>query len=289
MVLSCSVGLTVRSSEWCQQQSRKVLRGLWGVLIIGGFVGGVGAAEQSEPAQSLPVLQYLGTRASRMEAALPPWPDHLEAWQRRREQVRRELAALLGLPSAEPMRAKVLASRRDGDVIVEEVIYLWAERCYVPGIVVRPLKAAPRLPALVVPPGFGGSAKDLDEGCYKPFVYQMARRGYVVLFFDDPSFGDRQAPLAAWYAATSAVGTQGMGVQVFDTLRGLDYLLTREDVDPTRIGVAGLCQGSEQTWLAAALEDRFQIVVPVCGTTTYTDWARMPGYQGVHLRAPIPI
>ncbi len=66
-----------------------------------------------------------------------------------------------------------------------------------------------------------------------------------------------------------------MGIQVFDTLRALDYLLTRPDVDPGRIGVAGLCQGSEQTWLAAALEDRFKIAVPVCGTTTYEAWARM--------------
>ena len=223
-----------------------------------------------------------------MEAALPPLPENLPAWQTRREQVRRDLGVLLGLPAREPMRAKVLTVRTDGDVMVENVVFLWAERCYVPGILARPLKVAGRLPALVVPPGFGGSSKGLDEGFYKPFVYQMAHKGYVVLFFDDPSFGDRRAPLAAWYAATSAAGTQGMGVQVFDTLRGLDYLLTRLEVDPARIGVAGLCQGSEQTWLAAALEDRFQIAVPVCGTTTYTDWARMPGYEGVNLSSADP-
>jgi dienelactone hydrolase len=86
----------------------------------------------------------------------------------------------------------------------------------------------------------------------------------------------------------AAAGTQVMGIQVFDTLRGLDYLLTRPDVDPGRIGVAGLCQGSEQTWLAAALEDRFQIAVPVCGTTTYEGWARMPAFQHVDLSDPSP-
>ena len=258
------------------------------VLVSAGLVSGVGAAEQSDSAKPLPVLQYLGARASRMEAALPPLPDRLAAWLQRREQVRQELTVLLGLPAREPMRAKVLASRVDGDVIVENVIYLWAEHCYVPGIVVHPPQATGRLPALVVPPGFGGTAKGLDASYYKPFVYQMARQGYVVLFFDDPSFGDRQAPLAAWYATTAAAGMQGMGVQVFDTLRALDYLLTRAEVDPGRVGVAGLCQGSEQTWLAGALEDRFQVVVPVCGTTTYTDWARMPGYQGVILSSADP-
>ena len=59
-------------------------------------------------------------------------------------------------------------------------------------------------------------------------------------------------------------------------------------MDPGRIGVAGLCQGSEQTWLAAALEDRFQIAVPVCGTTTFAEWARMPAATGVDLSDPSP-
>jgi dienelactone hydrolase len=99
----------------------------------------------------------------------------------------------------------------------------------------------------------------------------MARKGYVVIFFDDPLFGQRNAPKAGFYASSSAAGFQGMGVQVFDTFRALDYLLTRRDVDPGHIGLAGLCQGSEQTWLAAALEDRFQIAVPVCGTTNNAD------------------
>jgi dienelactone hydrolase len=264
-----------------------ISRLLWALFSVG-LVGPVWAKDQGEPRGSLPVLQYLGARASRMEAALPPLPDNLPAWESRRAQVQRALAELLGLPAREPMRAKTLASRTEGDVVVEDVIYLWAEHCYVPGIVVRPVRTNGRLPALVVPPGFGGSSKALDEGYYKPFVIQMARNGYVILFFDDPSFGDRRAPLAAWYAATSANGTQGMGIQVFDTLRGLDFLLTRQEVDPARIGVAGLCQGSEQAWLAAALEDRFQIAVPVCGTTTFTDWARMPGYEGVNLSSADP-
>jgi len=258
------------------------------VVLALGAPSGAGAAAPDAPAKPLPVLQYLGARASRLEAALPPLPERPADWSRRRAEVRRELTALLGLPAREPMRARVLASRVEGELTIENVIYLWAERCYVPGIVVRPTQVSGRLPAVVVPPGFGGAAKTLDQNYYRPFVQRMARQGYVVLFFDDPSFGDRQAPLAAWYAVTSAAGMQGMGVQVFDTLRGLDYLLTRPEVDPGRVGVAGLCQGSEQTWLAGALDDRFQVVVPVCGTTTYTDWARMPGYLGVVLSSADP-
>jgi len=267
--------------------SQNIISCLLGTLILFSWSNGLLAQNHTEKEESLTVLQYLGNRAGRMEAVLPLLPDNLADWQQRRKQVRQKLTALLGIPVREPMRAKVLASKPDNGVIVEDVIYLWAERYYVPAIVVRPIDVSGRLPALVVPPGFGGSSKSLAE-YYKTFVYHMARKGYVVIFFDDPVAGERKAPLAAFYAATAATGSQGMGVQVFDTFRALDYLLTRNDVDPGRIGVAGLCQGAEQTWLAAALEDRFKIAVPVCGTTTYADWGRMPGYLGVNLSSADP-
>ena len=243
------------------------------------------AEERSSTATSPAVLQYLGERAGRLAAVLAPIPDDRAAWEQRRQVVRRELAGLLGLPGREPMRAKVLGTRVEGGLVVEEVTYLWAERAYVSANVVRPKGVSGRLPALVVPPGWLGQ---LELECYKTFVAHTARNGYLLLFIDDPHVGKRLAPCAGLYAAASAAGTQVMGIQVFDALRGLDYLATRADVDLGRIGMAGLCQGSEQTWLAAALEDRFQIAVPVCGTTTYEDWARMPWATSVHLSDPSP-
>jgi dienelactone hydrolase len=226
------------------------------------------------PARS--VMSYLGMRANCLAARLPPVPDDPAKWAARRQVVRGELAAILGLPPREPMRAKVLSSHIEDGVVVEDVMYLWAERAYVSARVVRPLRVTGPLPALVEPPGWLGRF-EYDDGAkpYRPFVFQMAKKGYLVIFVDDPHVGKRTAPCAGLYCAASAAGIPVMGIQVFDTLRALDYLLTRPDVDPGRIGVAGLCQGSEQTWLAAALDDRFQIAVPVCGTTSYEAWARM--------------
>jgi dienelactone hydrolase len=245
------------------------------------------AREGSAPDGSPTVLQYLGERASRLAAqAVPARPPDLPAWEARRPQVREHLRKVLGLPAVrEPMRARVLSSTREGEVMVEEVMYLWAERAYVSANVVRPVAASGPWPALVMPPGWLGQ---LGQDFYRTFVQRQAREGCLVLFIDDPHVGQRAAPNAGLYGVAAAAGTQVMGIQVFDTLRGLDYLLTRPDVDPGRIGVAGLCQGSEQTWLAAALEDRFQLAVPVCGTTTYEGWARMPAFLGVDLSDPSP-
>lgn len=242
-------------------------------------------AATADGGKSLTVMQYLGERASRMSSGLPAIPDNPKDWEQRRQVVRKQLAARLGLPERVPMRAKISKTREDAGLLVEDVMYLWADNAYVAANVVRPKEITGALPALVMPPGWLG---DLQQDFYRPFVYQMARRGYVILFIDDPHVRLRAAPCEGLYCAASAAGTQCMGIQVFDTLRGLDYLLTRPDVDPNRIGVAGLCQGSEQAWLAAALEDRFKIAVPVCGTTTYEQWVRMPAFLAVDLSDPSP-
>jgi dienelactone hydrolase len=255
------------------------------LLAVSATVPPARAEDQADRKVGSDVLKYLGERAARMAAVLPAIPQDQAAWEARRKEVRGTLVRLLGLPEREPMRAKILAAREDGDLVVEDVIYLWGERAYVSANVVRPRQPTGRLPALVVPPGWLGQ---LQEEYYRTFVYHMARRGHVLLFIDDPHVGQRSAPCAGLYATAASAGTQVMGIQVFDTLRGLDYLLTRADVDPGRIGVAGLCQGSEQTWLAAALDERFRIAVPVCGTTTYEGWAGMPSATGVHLSDPSP-
>ena len=220
-----------------------------------------------------------------MADALPGVPNNVADWEAQRDKIRADLTDLLGLPERQPMKAMVLESKEQDGLIIEQVGYLWADRAYVSGNVIRQKDNEGRLPGLVVPPGWLGH---YTQPCYKNFVLEMAGRGYAVLFIDDPHIGKRAAPYAGLYAAASAAGTQVMGIQVFDTLRGLDYMLTRADVDPGRIGVVGLCQGAEQAWLAGALEDRFRFVVPVCGTTTYEGWARMPAFEGVALSDPSP-
>ncbi len=84
------------------------------------------------------VLEYLAQRASRLAADLPQIPNDRVAWEKRRDLARRQLAQILGLPQREPMRATILATRSEGDLVVEELMYLWTERAYVAANVVRP-------------------------------------------------------------------------------------------------------------------------------------------------------
>jgi len=201
-----------------------------------------------------------------MAAAHPAVPETMEAWEKQRTELVGELDAALDLPDREPMKAAVTYTKKEGDLMIEEIAYLWAEQTYVSATVIRAKQTDGRQPAIVMPSGSLGHYTFLP---YRKFVDSMASQGMIVLFIDDPRTGRRQAPEAGLYAAASAAGIPPAGIQVFDALRGLDYLLTRADVDVGKIGIAGLGAGALQSYMAAALEPRFQFVVAVGGTTTY--------------------
>jgi dienelactone hydrolase len=235
------------------------------IVVLGGMASG------QEP---LSILPYLGQRAARLAETLPPVPETREAWESQRSELVQELTTTLGLPSREPMKAAVTDRQEAGDLVREQVAYLWAERAYVSATLIYGKQAAGRRPAIVVASGWLGHYSFLP---YQKFVDALARQGMTVLFIDDPRAGPRQAPYAGLYAAASAAGTQVAGIQVFDALRALDYLLTRSDVDAGRIGIAGWGEGAVQAYLAAAVEARFQFVIVADGTTTYAALAAAAG------------
>lgn len=226
----------------------------------------VAFAEPGSAQETSSVWEYLARRATGLSAQLPPLPDSVAGWEKQRAELTGRLTAALGLPEREPMKAAVTSSETEGDLLVEEVAFLWAERVYVSGTVIRRQQANGRQGAVIVTPGWLGHYTSRP---YRQFVDALARQGTLVLFIDDPRVGRRQAPYAGLYALASAAGTQVMGIQVFDALRGLDYLLTRADVDAGKIGIAGWAEGALQAYLAAALEPRLQFIVAAQGSTTY--------------------
>ena len=70
------------------------------------------------------------------------------------------------------------------------------------------------------------------------------------------------------------------GMMVFDTLRALDYLLTRDDVDPSRVATLGLSMGSTMAWWAAALDKRIKVCVDLCCLTDFHSLIESNGLDG---------
>ena len=108
------------------------------------------------------------------------------SWDAVRAELTGRLRTALAPPEREPMQAAVTSCRQEGDLIVEEVAFLWAERAYVSGTVIRRQQAAGRQAAVIVTPGWLGH---YTFRAYRRFVDALARQGMLVLFIDDPRAG----------------------------------------------------------------------------------------------------
>jgi len=141
-----------------------------------------------------------------------------------------------------------------------------AER--VPALAVKPEGMTGRMPAVIVLHGTGGRKEMMW-----PWLEQLAHRGFVAIAIDGRAHGERGGPIGAKAyneAITRAWRSKPDEPQghpfyydtCWDIWRTIDYLQTRPDVDPDRIGMIGVSKGGIETWLAGAVDDRIKVAVP---------------------------
>jgi len=225
-------------------------------------------------AERLDTVAYLQREAKRLVARRTPLPDDLTHLAERVTGFRRAFAELLGpcAPEDVPLNPRTVAClEADEGIVVEKVYFDSAADWSCPALLYRPREDRGPAPAVVVVHGWGHTKLNMN-----PFKYALAQAGYIALIVDNPFAGEHQSrvrdgdeyqygsmPLA------TCVGLTMMGLGVRDIRRAADYLQSREDVAQDRLGIAGLCWGGMQTWAAAALDERFRVIVPVCSTSTY--------------------
>jgi acetyl esterase/lipase len=119
----------------------------------------------------------------------------------------------------------------------------------------------------------------------------LAAAGYVVLAIDAYCFGERQQDGPGGNTETGAAVEQALfkhflwqgatlwGMMVRDDILALNYLLTRPEVDPDRIGVTGMSLGGSRTTWLGALDERPRVLVPVAQMTRYRDFAASGQYN----------
>ena len=111
-----------------------------------------------------------------------------------------------------------------------------------------PLNAEGKLPAIAVSGPFG-AVKEQASGLY---AQVLAERGFLTLAFD-PSFTGESGGQPR-YVASPDINTE-------DFCAAVDYLSTREDVDPERIGILGICGWGGMAVNAAAIDTRIKATV----------------------------
>lgn len=240
-----------------------------------------GGKPVGEPWEDLP--------AELRDMPFPQWqlPDDLLQWKRTgREQTQQTLLKCLGElpPRSQPPEVKMLSREDRGDYLLERFEFHNGIDALVPGILLIPKQRSDRAPAIIGLHGHGGSSETIctdtdNPQCVGP---DLARRGYVVAAIDTYFCGARaRKPRKDWpqryrHADEGTLfriylwqGRTLWGMMQRDQQCLIDYLQTRKEVDPDRIGVTGMSMGGTGSWWLAAVDDRIAAVVGVAGFTRY--------------------
>jgi dienelactone hydrolase len=222
-------------------------------------------------------------------------PDGKEAWESRRKAVREQVLVATGLwpmPERTPPRPVVHGKiDRDG-YTVEKVFFASLPGHYVSGNLYRPKGRSGKLPGVLCPHGHWANGRFYDageaaarkqiaekaektmEGARYPLqarCAQLARMGCVVFHYDMVGYADSTAleHRKGFTDADAELRLQSfMGLQTWNSVRSLDFLLSLPDVDPKRIGVTGASGGGTQTFILCAVDDRPAVAFPAVMVST---------------------
>lgn len=198
----------------------------------------------------------------------------------RQQAVRAEILKLIGGLPAErtPLHAQSLGTWQGDGFRLERVIYDSLPEFHITANLYLPEGRGP-FPAVISSPGHGATGK---LGAYR-FAGIFARNGIAVLIYDVIGQGERlQYPDAAGNSivnqtidehAEAGVQTMLIGEHisryfVWDAMRSLDYLQSRPDIDPNRIGAFGCSGGGTVTAYFAALDQRVKAAGVGCYLTS---------------------
>lgn len=186
------------------------------------------------------------------------------------------LRAIGGFPNRTPLNAKITGGFARPGYRVEHLVYESLPQFFVTANVYVPLGGKPPYPAVVGVAGHSDAGKASDV--YQRVWISLARRGYVVIAFDPPGQGERseykdvkigtrQHDMVG--AQCLLTGTTFARYEAWDGVRAVDYLLTRSDVDPKRIAVAGNSGGGTQSAILGLVESRLATSVVSCYLTSW--------------------
>lgn len=192
-----------------------------------------------------------------------------EAWLSRAAFLRKQIlasAGLLPLPEKTPLHAQVFGRvERDG-YSIEKVLLETYPGFYLGGNLYRPRGRQGKFPAIVSPHGHWsyGRLENQQLSSIPGRSINFARQGYVVFAYDMVGYNDTTQLPHGFGGAREALWSIGvLGVQLWDSIRAVDFVEGLPDVDPDRIAATGASGGGTQTFLLTAVDDRVKVSAPV--------------------------
>jgi cephalosporin-C deacetylase-like acetyl esterase len=227
-------------------------------------------------------------------SALVSGMSTLEAVAVRRGLVRATIAeAVGGFPERTPLNPRITGAIDRGDYRIEKIVFESQSRFFVTANLYLPKTGSPPYPAILYPLGHEPGGK--SNATWQQMLGSLARRGYVAFAWDplgqeerkqffDPDWNDSK-----FFSSTvehteldgqcMLIGDAIARYTIWDGIRALDYLLSRPEVDPSRVGAAGNSGGGTHTTYLAALDDRIKVAAPSCYITSWRKLLEVLGPQ----------
>lgn len=233
----------------------------------------VGFSLIAAPDKDLRGEHNVGTDTKFFEGSKAGWPGDisLDTWRIRRTQLRQQILTAAGIDSLsrkrKPPTAEVFGRKSFDGFTVEKVLIETLPGYWLGGNIFRPAKSGTaRHPAILSPHGHwrNGRMEQTDEANVPARAVMLARMGFVVLTYDMVGYNDtKQTPHSFGNDAEKLWNWGPLGLQLWNSIRAVDFVSTLPDVDAARIGATGASGGATQTFLLSAVDDRIRWSVPV--------------------------
>ena len=230
---------------------------------------------------------------------------NMDHWKAYKEKLLENYRKSLGLPFPErtPLNAEIVRVIDRQAYRIENLLYQSMPDIYVTANLYVPQTGEPPFPGILFPCGHSNNGKAYK--LYHTAALGLVQKGYVVLVYDPPGQGERYqylkedgTPLIGKPTSEHTIlanplflmGKHLMALRLWDGIRGIDYLQSRPEVDPERIGCTGNSGGGTVTLHLVPVEPRIKAAVAV-GTVNSPDMELGTGYasdgeQNLPLQVP---
>ncbi len=191
-------------------------------------------------------------------------------WDVRKAELKRRIlfaAGLTTMPEKTAMHPRFTGRLEGSDYTIEKVLLETMPGFFLGGNLYRPKGLAGRkVPAIVHPHGHWTYGRLENQPLYSAptFGINMAKQGYVVFAYDMIGYNDTSQMNHRFTGKREQLWQfTPLGLQLWNSIRVVDFLDTLPDVDPKRIGVTGASGGATQTFFLDAVDDRIAAASPV--------------------------
>lgn len=199
----------------------------------------------------------------------------LAEWEARKAHLRKQIlaaAGLLPMPARTEMHPVVFGKVQREGYSIEKVYLESIPGYYLCGNLYRPLGKAGKRPGALLTQGHWtyGRLENRENASAPTLGISLALQGFVAFSYDMTGYNDMiQTPHAFGSPQEQLWSFGPLGLQLWNSIRALDFLESLEDVDATKIAMTGASGGGSQTFLLTAIDDRVRYSAPVNMVSAY--------------------